>query len=624
MGTYQVLARTWRPQNFEQLIGQRHVAQTLTNSIASGRLAHAYLFSGLRGTGKTTVARILAKCLNCESGPCAKPCDTCDACREIAESRAIDVLEIDAASRTKVEQTRELLEMISYSPVRDRNKILIIDEAHMLSKASFNALLKTLEEPPPNVVFVLATTELQKILPTILSRCQVFEFRRVSSREVAEHLGRICKEEKITISDSSLDRIARAGEGSVRDSLSVLERVLAFCGNDVPDGDVLRMLGAVNANVLAETLRSLSARDAGGMLRVLDSLVDEGHDLLHFWNQLIAALRDLLFLGAVPDRADLLSRPPEEAALLKEAAGDLSREDLTRSFQILADLEMSLKNSSQPRFMFEATLIRLASLGSVRPIEEILQSVAAGGTDGSELTARPTAQKKSLTDALSPARKPLAVETKQPPSARPPAPKVTRPVQPPAAPVKDATPVKDVGDVRPPRAEVAPPQPPPEVAAPPASSPAPRSGSASLPDQLKKRVQGARPMLGAILGQASRIALRESDLLIQFSDEHAAMAQPLMRDDGLDLLRKHAGEIAGRPVQVRISVGGDAPPASPGEALPTEKAPAPAQSRISKSDLIERAKQDPGVKKLLREFGAQVLEIRPMAIEVEHEPLEES
>jgi DNA polymerase-3 subunit gamma/tau len=372
---YQVLARKWRPQTFEQLIGQPHVSRTLRNAVESDRLAHAYIFAGLRGTGKTTVARILAKCLNCEQGPTTTPCGTCAPCVEIAESRAIDVLEIDAASRTKVEQTRELLEIVSYAPARDRYKVLIIDEAHMLSKASFNALLKTLEEPPPNVVFVLATTELQKILPTIHSRCQVFDFRRVSPAEMAAHLRMICDDEKIDIPDAALERLARSGEGSVRDSLSLLERAVAFCGTAIEDEDVLRMLGAVHARVLSEMVTALARRDAAAMLTVLDGLLDEGHDLVHFWNALIAAVRDLLLQRSLPDRKELLSRPPAEAEALVRAAEDLSREDLTRVFQVLADLEPGLKASSQPRFLFEAALIRLASLGAVRPIEEVLQSL---------------------------------------------------------------------------------------------------------------------------------------------------------------------------------------------------------------------------------------------------------
>jgi DNA polymerase-3 subunit gamma/tau len=409
---YQVLARRWRPQSFEQLAGQPHVARTLTNELQAGRLAHAYLFAGMRGTGKTTVARILAKCLNCERGPTPAPCGECAACREIAESRAMDVLEIDAASRTKVEQTRELLEMVSYAPVRDRYRVLIIDEAHMLSKASFNALLKTLEEPPPNVVFVLATTELHKILPTILSRCQVFEFRRIAPGELAAHLRLVCDKERIDISDAALDRLARAGEGSVRDSLSVLERVVAFCGERVTDEDVLRVLGAVRSGVVADMAAALARRDAAGMLAVLDAVLDEGHDVVQFWGELIAALRDLLLLRALPDRRDLLVRPPEDAEALARAAEGLSREDLTRAFQILADLEPGLKAAGQPRFLLEATLIRLASLGAVRPIEEVLRSLSAATHGEHERPHVAPAEKKkppepSLTPAAEPAEGPL-------------------------------------------------------------------------------------------------------------------------------------------------------------------------------------------------------------------------
>jgi len=248
---YQVLARKWRPQGFDQLVGQSQVSRTLSNAVAAGRLAHAYLFAGLRGTGKTTVARILAKCLNCEQGPTTTPCGRCAPCLEIAESRALDVLEIDAASRTKVEQTRELLEVVSYAPVRDRYKVLIIDEAHMLSKASFNALLKTLEEPPPNVVFLLATTEPQKILSTIVSRCQVFEFRRVGVAELVGHLRHICDAESITIPDPALERLARAGEGSVRDSLSLLDQVIAYVGDASITRDVVsEVLGVADRSQL--------------------------------------------------------------------------------------------------------------------------------------------------------------------------------------------------------------------------------------------------------------------------------------------------------------------------------------------------------------------------------------
>jgi DNA polymerase-3 subunit gamma/tau len=374
----------------------------------------------------------------------------------------------------------------------------------------------------------------------------------------------------------------------VRDSLSVLERVLAFCGHEVQDDDVLRLLGAVHATVLAGTLRSLADRDAGGMLRVLDELVDEGRDLLHFWSELIAALRDLLFLSAVPDRADLLSRPPEEATLLQEATGDLSREDLTRAFQILADLEPALKNSSQPRFMFEATLIRLASLGAVRPIEEVLRSL---GPDAGDLPARPPAKKKSPTDG---------------PPARfdgPPA---------------DRARVADPPTPAPPATAAA--------ATPSAARTAeggPATARSGLRGDLQARIQSARPMLGAILEQARTVELRDSQLLVLFRDKDNALAQPLLRDDGLDLLRKHAGELAGRTVKVSIAIG-DAPGPTAAKAAAPASPAAPPGARITKAGLIERAKQDPGVKKLLREFGAQVVEIRPLASGAEEEHVEDA
>lgn len=389
---YQVLARKWRPQTFDELVGQPHVARTLGNAVGAGRLAHAYVFAGLRGTGKTSVARILAKSLNCVNGPAATPCGRCVSCIEIMEGRSLDVMELDAASRTGVDNIRELQEVVSYAPVRDRYKVLIIDEAHMLSKAAFNALLKTLEEPPPRVVFILATTEIHKLLPTILSRCQVFEFHRVAPKSIGAHLRRIADSEGITVSDRTLEHVARAGEGSMRDALSVFERVLAFCGSAISDEDALQVLGAVRPDVLVDFVRGIAARDAAGLLAALDALVDDGHDLVHFWGELVGVVRDLMLLRAWPQGRDALSRAPEEVAALVETAGALSLEDWTRVFQILAALELGLKASSQPRFLFEGALIRIAGLGAVRPIEEILATLQGAPSPPSPV------QKKNQTE----------------------------------------------------------------------------------------------------------------------------------------------------------------------------------------------------------------------------------
>ncbi len=534
---YQVLARRRRPQTFEQLVGQPLVVRTLTNAIKADRLAHAYIFAGLRGTGKTTVARILAKCLNCEQGPRTTPCNECAPCVEIAESRALDVMEIDAASRTKVEQTRELLEVVSYAPVRDRYKVLIIDEAHMLSKASFNALLKTLEEPPPGVVFILATTELQKVLPTILSRCQVFEFRRVGPAEIARHLRTICDEEKIKIPDPALERLARASEGSVRDSLSLLERAVAFCGDEIEEEDVVLMLGAVRSQVLADLVGALARHDAAAMLDVLDGLIDQGHDLLHFWDALIAAVRDLLLLRTLPDAKELLARTPDEARALAKAAEGLTGEDLTRVFQILADLEPGLKSSSQPRFLFEAMLIRLAALGSVRPIEELLRSLPANQEQAPSTATRP--QKKKA-------------------------------VEPPARTVSAA--------------------------------PSPAGSNAG---DLIEAIRRSRPMVAAMLEQASALQLRGEELVIGFSDTMEAIKRQVETKESLSLIGQEAERLSGRPVKVRVELG--SAPAANAAAAPLPNAKSSAGGAAD--DLLEEARREPGVQKLMDAFGAHVVGI---------------
>ncbi len=589
--TYQVLARKWRPQRLEELVGQQHVARTLSNAIEANRLAHAYVFAGIRGTGKTTVARILAKCLNCESGPTPTPCGECAPCREIAEGRCMDVLEMDAASRTGVDDIRELQEVVSYAPVRDRHKILILDEAHMLSKSAVNALLKTLEEPPPRVVFVLATTEIQKLLPTILSRCQVFEFRRVAPREVAAHLRKVCDSGGFRISDGTLDRIARAGEGSVRDSLSVLERVLAFCGDEVEDDQALQVLGAVRTETLAGMVRGLASRDAATMLRLLDALSEEGHDLLHFWGEMIAVLRDLILIRTLPGREDLLTRGSEEAAALVEAADGLSREDLSRAFQILADLEPGLKGSSQPRFLFEAALVRLASLGAVKPIEDLLAILGPSGAP-ERRTAGPT-----------------------PPA--PAAPRSPAPTTPQKKKAPDPALSAAAGN---PRADF-------PVPAAPAS---PSAAGADLRDddpvqRFRAAVWDTGGMLGAAIAQAASLALEEGLLRIVYAPALDAVRRVVEREENLATLRRCALGTLGARVGVRIESAAvvretptaetPPPPARPPVPGAAETATAAVPSPGAETDrrsLLDSARSEPGIRRLLAEFGAQVVEIRPL------------
>jgi DNA polymerase-3 subunit gamma/tau len=563
---YQVLARKWRPQTLDEVVGQPHVARTLKNAILGGRLAHAYVFAGVRGTGKTSVARILAKSLNCEKGPADTPCNECVSCREIMDGRSLDVMELDAASRTGVDNIRELQEVVSYAPVRDRYRILIIDEAHMLSKAAFNALLKTLEEPPARVIFVLATTEIQKLLPTILSRCQVFEFHRVPLKSIAGHLRHIADAEGVSISDASLERVARAGEGSLRDALSVLERVLAFCGSVIADDDTLQVLGAVRTEVLVEFVRGIAARDASALLRSLDALVDEGHDLVHFWGELVGVVRDLMLLRAWPGGGDALSRSPEEAKALITAGGTLTLEDWTRVFQILAGLEFGLKASSQPRFLFEGALIRMAGLGAVRPIEEILATL--GGTP----TVPPAAKKTGEAKPTSPTGRSQPASRVEPAALRSP------------------------------------------IAA----------GFEDVRAAVVSAVTQSRPMLGAMLERAVAVLVEGGTLVVTFGASDVGMRRVLMTDDNVRSIETIAAAALGRPLALRVAESsGDVAvgPLTPAvttatSSLPSERTAA-GGTEESRQALTERALKDPAVSRLLKEFGAQVVDVRPLRPDVE-------
>jgi len=558
---YQVLARKWRPQTLDEVVGQPHVARTLRNAVASGRLAHAYVFAGVRGTGKTSVARILAKSLNCEKGPADTPCNECASCTEIMDGRSLDVMELDAASRTGVDNIRELQEVVSYAPVRDRYRILIIDEAHMLSKAAFNALLKTLEEPPPRVIFILATTEIQKLLPTILSRCQVFEFHRVPLKSIAIHLRHIADAEGITISDRSLERVARAGEGSLRDALSVLERVLAFCGTEVADEDALQVLGAVRTEVLVDFVRGIASRDAAALLASLDALVDEGHDLVHFWGEFVGIVRDLMLLRAWPAGVDALSRTPDEAKALSEAGGTLSLQDWTRVFQILAGLEFGLKASTQPRFLFEGALIRIAGLGAVRPIEEILASLG-----GSPTIAQP-------------ARKPTESKPAQTPSRSQPASHANAPV----------------------------------------GTSAVAAGFQDVREAVVSAVTAARPMLGAVLERSAAVIVDGGTLIVSFAASESGMRRMLTADDAVRSIEAIATQALGRPLALRVAESSDAAATGPSAIDPIAPSPEPTATRPSsagteesRQELTERARKDPAVSRLLKEFGAQIVDVRPL------------
>ncbi|MGH3442282.1 MAG: DNA polymerase III subunit gamma/tau, partial [Nitriliruptorales bacterium] len=303
---YVSLYRKYRPQSFADVVGQRHVTQTLANAVAEDRLHHAYLFTGPRGTGKTSTARILAKAVNCEQGPTPEPCQVCDNCVAITEGSSVDVIELDMASHGGVDDARELRERALFSPARTRRKVYILDEVHMASSAAFNALLKLLEEPPGHVIFAMATTDPQKVIPTIMSRVQRLDLRRVPSVETAEHVRRIAGLEEVTIDDAAIEAVVRAGDGSVRDTLSVLDQVLSFAGREVTAADVAQLLGHTPAERTFQTVALLAARDLAGLFSLVQELLDEGHDLRRYMLDLASHLRDLLVTLVAPDRPDLV------------------------------------------------------------------------------------------------------------------------------------------------------------------------------------------------------------------------------------------------------------------------------------------------------------------------------
>jgi len=371
------MARKWRPQGFEDVAGQDHVIRTLQNAVKLDRIAHAFIFSGPRGVGKTSVARILAKALNCEQGPTASPCQVCIHCREITEGIALDVHEIDGASNRGIDEVRELRENIRFLPAAARYKVYIIDEVHMLTREAFNALLKTLEEPPPHVVFIFATTETHKIPATIMSRCQCFDFRRISRREIATNLRNIAQAEGIEISDRGLAWIAAAGDGSMRDAQSVFDQMVSYAGKTVTDESVEELLGLTDRRFVTAAAAAVLAGNGAQCLRIIDEAYYAGMDMQVFYQQLLGYFRNLVLAKVVPGAEGMMEMSPEDWSLLREQSAVPSRETLQRLLEILMAEEDNLRRTQSPRLVLEMTLTRMAHLPPLIPIDEILSRMAA-------------------------------------------------------------------------------------------------------------------------------------------------------------------------------------------------------------------------------------------------------
>jgi len=373
--SYIILARKYRPKIFEEMIGQKPVVQTLMNAIKNNRVAQAYIFSGMRGVGKTTAARIFAKALNCKSGPIPTPCNKCEFCEEITNDHSVDVIEIDGAANRRVEEARSLREGLKYKPIHSRYKVVIIDEVHMLTNEAFNTLLKILEEPPENTVFIFATTEFHKVPQTIVSRCQHFEFKKISMKDIINHLLYITKEENIIISSSGLNMIAEAADGSLRDAQSLLDQAVAFSGESISDDDLMEILGTIKSETLFQFSEMIIQGKPEKVFSLVENVIDSGYDLPFFYKELTQHFRNLLLVKSVKNVGDLLSIGEDDLNKLKKQAEKLSSEEILRYLLALQEGEPGLKYSSHQRFYLEALLVKLCHFKQIIPLEDIIAEI---------------------------------------------------------------------------------------------------------------------------------------------------------------------------------------------------------------------------------------------------------
>ena len=571
---YQVLARKWRPQRFDDVIGQQAVTRTLRNAIASGRIAQAFVFAGQRGSGKTTTARILARALSCVNGPTADPCGTCDACVEIAQGRDIDVLEIDAASHTGIDTIREvIIDNLAFAPVRNRYKVFIIDEVHQLSGSSFNALLKSIEEPPPHVIFMMATTELHKIPDTILSRSQVFEFRTIPTRLITAQLRKIVDAEGITAEDAPLALIARAAEGSMRDAQSALDQVIAFAGKTIGVDDVSTVLGLVGRDLLFDLVDAVVAEDGPAAFALADRAVEAGHDLRLVLRELSRVIRDLMIVSVDPSRAGDGELAEGERERLTQLATRFSREDLMRAFDLLSNAEQEIRTASHPRYQFEMLLLKWMHTRKLTPLTELL---ASGGA------AAPKAQLPTPNAQLP--RKPSASVA---PAARPVAP-VPSPAKSSAAPANPRT--SEPANAR-------------------TSAPAnPRTSEpANLKDALLAEIRsGKATFYNTVVAQAQRIEVTGDRIVFVFG-----AAQSTLRgwfDQQKAWLDAAAERVAGRKIAV-VSELGAAAPSDPGSRIPDPGRVPDPEPAAKKRDLKAEAMSSSTVQAMLDVFPAEIRDV---------------
>ncbi|MEO8128894.1 MAG: DNA polymerase III subunit gamma/tau [Bryobacteraceae bacterium] len=563
---YQVIARKYRPATFAELVSQEHVRTTLENAITQRRIAHGYILCGQRGTGKTTVARIMARCLNCVNGPTPNPCGVCASCLEVTAGNSVDVIEIDAASNRGINEMRELRENVRYRPARDRYKVFIVDEAHQITTEAFNALLKTLEEPPEWVVFILCTTEVHKIPTTIASRCQQFSFRSVDFGELVARMQWICDQEGITTDEETLAVLAQAGEGSVRDSLSALDQAIACCGTTLHADELRGLLGMFSLDSLQMVSAALQQGDSQKMLEVVQELDRNGLNLQHFCRELARYFRNLLVARIAGKETKLIGASAAEQVRMRETAAGFSEEDLTRYLQVTLDVFKDLQSSLQPRLHLEIGLLKLVHVGKLLPIEQALAGLSGSAA---RLPAPAPAVARQAATPPPPARtgpSPFAADSLRKAA-------VTPPAKPTAAPAPAPAPA-------------------------PAKAPAAPEPAAAAP--LKEQLQKAL-----------------ADLNMPFTADALEHSQVTAEGDGITFLtpkeyslsmteadmRKAIQHALGKPMRVKITFG--QPVLSDAPAAPKAKAP------VGEEEVSQRALSHPEVQKFQELFpDAQVRAVR--------------
>jgi DNA polymerase-3 subunit gamma/tau len=600
--SYQVIARKWRPQSFAEVTGQEPITRTLRNAIEHERLHHAYLFSGARGVGKTTTARLLAKALNCHKAqqPTPTPCrmddpDACPSCREISESRSIDVQEIDAASHTGIDNVREtIIGSIGFAPARDRYKVFVIDEVHMLSTASFNALLKTIEEPPPRVVFIMATTEQHKVPETILSRCQQFEFRTIATAKILERLRVIADSEKISIPEDALREIARAGEGSMRDAQSAFDQVISFAGEKIEKADVEMALGVAGADLLSRIINGIAENKAVEALAVVDDLVMRGHDLRNFCRDMLAHFRDLL-IAKVSGSDELLESAVCERGELNRQAALFSESDLVRFFHSLSETETKLRTATHPRYQLEIGLVKLMEMRRLQPLSELIERI--GALEESLRTGKPPVPTATPSPAAGGSASGPNTRTTKAVSSTPKATSghtaaaVKLAVDPGTADILSASLTIESS------AQLA------DASAMGVSTIGIATGDSDI-DRIKTALERKRKMfLVTALEGARLIRVEDNEFYIEFSPETKHLRDTLAKSENVKIIREACMEVTGKEMGVRIAVKDD----EVNDSLPLSKEE---EERRDKQTLRAAAEQDPVVQQVLRKFRGEIVDVQ--------------